>query len=138
MVDLYHIKRELQSMYFSTQNTVERYNILKEMEEHIADLRKQTIESIVTPSDSEKIISVIQKLLAEFSGYALSTVQEYVTVGARLTDVIDKLNLDSLDIMEFIMSLEDEFDIEIYDEDLYLDKIKTISNIINLVHSKKK
>lgn len=138
MVDLYHIKRELQSMYFSTQNTVERYNILKEMEEHIADLRKQTIESIVTPSDSEKIISVIQKLLAEFSGYALSTVQEYVTVGARLTDVIDKLNLDSLDIMEFIMSLEDEFDIEIYDEDLYLDKIKTISNIINLVHFKKK
>lgn len=138
MVDLYNIKRELQSMYFSTQNTVERYNILKEMEEHIADLRKQTIESIVTPSDSEKIISVIQKLLAEFSGYALSTVQEYVTVGARLTDVIDKLNLDSLDIMEFIMSLEDEFDIEIYDEDLYLDKIKTISNIINLVHSKKK
>ena len=41
---------------------------------------------------------------------------------------IDDLGADSLDIVELVMSLEEEFDIEIPDEDA--EKIQTIGNAI--------
>ncbi len=41
---------------------------------------------------------------------------------------IDDLGADSLDIVELVMSLEEEFDIEIPDEDA--EKIQTISDAI--------
>ena len=44
---------------------------------------------------------------------------------------IDDLGADSLDIVELVMSLEEEFDIEIPDDDA--EKIQTISDVINYV-----
>ena len=46
----------------------------------------------------------------------------------------DDLGADSLDAVEIVMALEDEFDIEIPDEDA--DKIKTVKNAIDYVQSK--
>mgnify|MGYP000992420686 FL=1 len=44
---------------------------------------------------------------------------------------IDDLGADSLDIVELIMALEEEFDIEIPDEDA--EKIKTVQDAIDYI-----
>jgi len=44
---------------------------------------------------------------------------------------IDDLGADSLDIVELIMAFEEEFDIEIPDEDA--EKIKTVQNVIDYI-----
>ncbi|MDN5317760.1 MAG: acyl carrier protein [Thermoanaerobacterium sp.] len=41
---------------------------------------------------------------------------------------IDDLGADSLDIVELIMALEEEFDVEISDEDA--EKIKTVGDVV--------
>lgn len=43
----------------------------------------------------------------------------------------DDLGADSLDIVELIMALEDEFDIEIPDEDA--EKISTVSDVVEYI-----
>ncbi len=47
----------------------------------------------------------------------------------------DDLNADSLDVVELIMALEEEFDIEIPDEDS--EKIKTIGDAAEYIKAKK-
>ncbi len=47
----------------------------------------------------------------------------------------DDLNADSLDVVELIMALEEEFDIEIPDEDS--EKIKTIGDAAEYIKGKK-
>ncbi|MDD4568514.1 MAG: acyl carrier protein [Tepidanaerobacteraceae bacterium] len=44
---------------------------------------------------------------------------------------IDDLGADSLDIVEMIMAFEEEFDMEIPDEDA--EKIKTVQNVIDYI-----
>ena len=47
---------------------------------------------------------------------------------------IDDLGADSLDTVELIMALEEEFDVEIPDEDAQ--KIKTVKDVIEYIESK--
>ncbi len=47
---------------------------------------------------------------------------------------IDDLGADSLDIVEMIMTIEDEFDVEISDEDA--EKIATVQDAINYINDK--
>ncbi len=47
----------------------------------------------------------------------------------------DDLGADSLDIVELVMELEDEFDMEISDEDA--EKISTVGDAVNYINSKK-
>ena len=47
---------------------------------------------------------------------------------------IDDLGADSLDIVEMIMTIEDEFDVEISDEDA--EKIVTVQDAINYINDK--
>ena len=47
------------------------------------------------------------------------------------SNFIDDLGADSLDTVEFIMSLEDEFNVEISDEEA--EKITTVGHVVNLV-----
>lgn len=50
------------------------------------------------------------------------------------TSMIEDLDADSLDAVEVIMAIEDEFDIEIEDEDA--EDFKSIGDIVNYVNSK--
>ena len=56
----------------------------------------------------------------------LGVSKEEAVVGASF---IDDLGADSLDIVELVMSLEEEFDIEIPDEDA--EKIQTIDDAVS-------
>ena len=49
------------------------------------------------------------------------------------TNIIDDLGADSLDLVDFVMSLESEFDKEISDEDL--EGIKTIGDIVSYIEN---
>lgn len=47
------------------------------------------------------------------------------------TSFKDDLNADSLDLVELVMALEDEFDLEIDDEDV--ERIKTVGDAVNYI-----
>jgi acyl carrier protein len=49
---------------------------------------------------------------------------------------IDDLGADSLDIVELVMKMEDEFSIEIPDEEA--EKIKTVNDVVQYITSHKK
>ena len=53
---------------------------------------------------------------------------------AKESSFVDDLKADSLDIVELVMALEDEFDIKIPDEDY--DKIKTVGDVITYIDEK--
>ncbi len=49
---------------------------------------------------------------------------------------IDDLGADSLDIVELVMAMEEEFDIEIPDEDA--EKLRTVQDVYNYLETKVK
>lgn len=49
---------------------------------------------------------------------------------------IDDLGADSLDIVELVMAMEEEFDLEIPDEEA--EKLKTVQDVFNYIESKGK
>ena len=53
---------------------------------------------------------------------------------SRASSFVDDLKADTLDIVELVMALEDEFDIKIPDEDY--DKIKTVGDVITYIEGK--
>ncbi len=61
----------------------------------------------------------------------LGVSQEEALVSASFSD---DLGADSLDIVELVMSLEEEFDVEIPDEDA--EKIQTIGDAINYLKAR--
>ena len=48
--------------------------------------------------------------------------------------IIDDLGADSLDVVDLVMSIEEEFDMEIPDE--AVEKIKTVGDIVSYIESK--
>ena len=46
----------------------------------------------------------------------------------------DDLDADSVDLMEFILTLEDEFNIEIRDEEI--DQLQSVGDVVEVVKSK--
>ena len=64
----------------------------------------------------------LKKIIAE----QLSVDEDAVVPSASFTD---NLNADSLDLVELIMSLEDEFNVEIPDEEA--EKILTVGDALN-------
>ena len=47
----------------------------------------------------------------------------------------DDLDADSVDLMEFILTLEDEFNIEISDEEI--DQLQSVADVVQVVKNKK-
>ena len=47
------------------------------------------------------------------------------------SDIIDDLEADSLTVLDMVMTLEDEFDIEIPDE--YVEKLRTVGSVVSYV-----
>ncbi len=54
---------------------------------------------------------------------------------ARETSFVNDLNADSLDTVELVMELEDEFDLTIPDEDA--EKLKTVGEAIDYIQAQK-
>ena len=77
---------------------------------------------------SDEIAERIKSIIVEQLGVSL----EEVTPEASF---IEDLGADSLDIVELIMALEEEYDVEIPDEDA--EKIQTVSDVITYVQSRK-
>ena len=61
----------------------------------------------------------------------LGIYESKVTMDAKLEE---DLEIDSLGIVEVVMAFEDEFDIEIDDEELA--DVSTVGQAVNLLHSK--
>lgn len=51
------------------------------------------------------------------------------------SDIADDLGADSIDVVDLIMSLEDEFELEMPDEEVA--NIKTVGDIVNYIEANK-
>jgi len=70
----------------------------------------------------------IEEKMVDIIVEQLSVDKEKVVVGASF---VDDLGADSLDLVELIMAMEEEFDVEIPDEDA--EKIGTVQDAIDYV-----
>ncbi len=73
------------------------------------------------------VVEKVKSIIAE----QLGVKQEEVTPGASF---IDDLGADSLDTVELVMALEEEFGVEIPDEDA--EKIATVGDAIKYIEEK--
>jgi acyl carrier protein len=68
----------------------------------------------------------VKKIIAEKLSVDLSEIKEESTF-------VDDLGADSLDLVELIMSMEEEFDIDISDEDA--EKLVTVQDVLNYINA---
>lgn len=50
------------------------------------------------------------------------------------TDLVDDLGADSLDLVDLVMTLEDEFDMEISDDDI--ESVRTVGDIVKYLEDR--
>lgn len=74
------------------------------------------------------VFEKVREILAE----QLDIETEEITMESQIAD---DLGADSLDVVDLLMSLEDEFDVEIPDEEI--ENIKTVGNLVNYLESNK-
>lgn len=73
---------------------------------------------------SEEVLERVRNIIVE----QLGVTENSVTMEASF---IDDLGADSLDIVELVMALEEEFDIEIPDEDA--EKVATVGDVVDYI-----
>ena len=73
---------------------------------------------------TEEVFEKIKEIIVEQLGVAETS----VTMEASF---IDDLGADSLDIVELVMALEEEFDIEIPDSDA--EKVSTVGDVVDYI-----
>ena len=77
----------------------------------------------------EETIEKVKELIAQSLGVS----REEILPDASF---IDDLGADSLDIVELVMAMEEEFEVEIPDEEA--ENIKTVGDAINYINTHKK
>jgi acyl carrier protein len=73
------------------------------------------------------VFEQIKALLAEHLGCDEDRITEN-------TVILEDLEADSLDLVEFMMSLEEEYSIEVEDEDL--ERIKTVGDVVKYIEER--
>lgn len=73
---------------------------------------------------SEEVFDKVKEIIVEQLGVAEDAVTQE-------SSFIDDLGADSLDIVELIMALEEEFDIEIPDSDA--EKVVTVGDVVDYI-----
>ncbi|MCS6960899.1 MAG: acyl carrier protein [Deltaproteobacteria bacterium] len=81
-----------------------------------------------TVAGTEEISSRVRNIIAEQLGVPLENIKD----SSRF---MDDLGADSLDIVELIMALEEQFDLEISDQEA--EKIQTVGDAIEFIQRKK-
>ncbi len=76
--------------------------------------------------------SAVETKVKEIICEQLGVGQDEVTPDASF---IEDLGADSLDIVELVMALEEEYDMEITDEEA--EKIRTVQDVVNYIESHK-
>ena len=87
---------------------------------NIENLRGGELEAM----SSEEILEKVKNIIVEQLGVSESS----ITMEASF---IDDLGADSLDIVELIMALEEEFDMEIPDSDA--EKVVTVKDVVDYI-----
>ena len=77
---------------------------------------------------AEEVEAKVREIISEQLGVAA----DQVTPGASF---IEDLGADSLDIVELVMALEEEYGMEISDEDA--EKIRTVQDVVNYIEHHK-
>ncbi len=78
-------------------------------------------------ASSSEVTEKVKGIIVEQLGVSM----EEVTPEASF---IEDLGADSLDIVELVMALEEEYDLEISDEDA--EKIQTVQDVINYIQER--
>lgn len=73
------------------------------------------------------VFEKVKEMLCE----QLDVEEDKVTLEAS---IVDDLGADSLDVVDLIMSLEEEFDVEIPDEDV--ENMKTVGDMVKYIEAK--
>ena len=73
---------------------------------------------------SEEVFDKVKEIIVEQLGVAENSVTQEASF-------IDDLGADSLDIVELIMALEEEFDLEIPDSDA--EKVVTVGDVVDYI-----
>ncbi len=76
----------------------------------------------------EEILEKLKEIIVNQLGVEEGLIKEDATF-------VDDLSADSLDIVELVMSIEEEFDMEIPDEDA--EKIVTVGDVVNYIKENK-
>lgn len=74
----------------------------------------------------QEILERIQKILADQLSIEPETIE-------MTSNIIEDLNVDSIDFVELVMSLESEFDMAIMDEEA--ERIRTVGDAVDFIHA---